>query len=280
MIAVNVPLGSTSPLPGFGMYIMTLTTEKTRSKSPEYIALFASLAAALFLSACGSKEGTGASKQTEILTSIAADTIASKPDSLYPDLDACPDDGPRLPLSRICAGRAVNYLQTSAPEDLPIPDGCHWEVRELPFAVDVMLYHALTCGDRETRLSYSAGAHKATFTYQASALQDDGMIGKTVVEVFSKVPGQDDFRMRTTYTEAEGVDPTFCEVRDAGPQYPLNARIIAARDDLPNVNCGPNAVSDESDHFWLSDENNIYAFSLSKGQWDIDPVSFIPVTPR
>ena len=197
----------------------------------------------------------------------------------HPDLGACPDEGPRLPLSRICAGRAINYIQPSDDAQIEAPENCRWEIKELPFGPDVMLYRALSCKDTKTMLTYSGGANAAEFHYASSVLSGAEDARSFAVRVQPEVDGQPDFRLVATFTALEGVDPANCEIVNAGDAYPLGARQIQARLDSPGAYCGEFAASDLRDVFWLAQDGYVFAFVLPKGMRDIDPVSFTLVKP-
>ncbi|MYZ46474.1 hypothetical protein [Propylenella binzhouense] len=84
---------------------------------------------------------------------------------------SCPDDGPRLPFTGICAGRAVNYL-TGTPtygDYLPDPE-CEWVVNEVQVVEDALLYRALRCKGVTAQLEYAGGAQWAQLMVVRSAL--------------------------------------------------------------------------------------------------------------
>lgn len=249
-------------------------------------AFAAAVAFALF--GCNSKEPTRAAEVEAEPSAAATPTPRAEPTDiaraqalslLYPDLGPCPDDGPRLPLSRICAAEAEAYIRSADSVSPAAPQGCRWEVKELPFAVEVLFYRALTCGEATTTLAYAGGAHMAELSYTASALRGEDVLDEVVVRVFADIETAPDFRMRASMVGIEGVDPALCEIRPAGEGYPQNALVIAARGDTPGVECGPNAVSDEFDNFWIRAHDHVFAFTLPRGPRDFDPASLTPVTP-
>ena len=190
----------------------------------------------------------------------------------------CPDDGPRLPLSGACAGRATSYMEPDSVETAA-PTGCTWETKEAPFADLALLYRGLTCGDKTVNLDYAGGAHAAELSYVTSALYPQavptGEAVKPVVRV-ATYHNDDDFRLKETI----GSDASIanCEIRPAGAGYPASAKVIAPK--TPGADCGLFAVSDTTDNFWIVREAWVYAFMLPKGARDIDPASFTIVTPQ
>jgi len=190
----------------------------------------------------------------------------------------CADDGARLPLSGVCAGRAYAYMDTDSVEP-DAPAGCAWGVRETPFADQVLLYRALTCGAKTTTLEYAGGAHAAELSYTASALHPEAVPGadesKPIIRVATYFRN-DDWRL----TETIGSDANIaaCEIRPAGAGYPASARIIAPK--TPGADCGAYARTDARDAFWIVRKDWVYAFTLPKGVRDIDPASLIILVPQ
>lgn len=83
----------------------------------------------------------------------------------------CPDDGPRLPYTGICAGRAVNYLTGTATYGEYLPDpSCEWVVNEAQVIEDALLYRALRCKGVTAQLEFAGGAHWAQLMVVRSAL--------------------------------------------------------------------------------------------------------------
>jgi len=108
--------------------------------------------------------------------------VGPAPEVVAIPLESCPDEGPRLPISNVCKGRAVNFMNTN-DLILDAPDGCVWETQEVDLLLDeVLLYRSLTCGETETRLLFSAGAKSATLTYGSSALNHEN--GDEAVRIF------------------------------------------------------------------------------------------------
>lgn len=191
---------------------------------------------------------------------------------------SCPDDGPRLPLSGVCASRATSYMSPDSAEGAP-PAGCEWGTKETLFADHVLLYRALTCGANTTNLEYAGGARAAELSYSSSALYPQAVAGPDEVKPVVRVATyetNDDFRLKETI----GSDASIakCEIRAAGAGYPASAKVIAPKS--PGADCGLYALSDASDNFWLVGEEWVYAFTLPKGPHDIDPSTLTILAPQ
>lgn len=190
----------------------------------------------------------------------------------------CPDDGPRLPISGVCAGRAVAYMEPDSAEPAP-PSGCEWTVKETPFSDQVLLYRALTCGEKTVSLAYAGGAHAAELSYVTSALYPAAVPGPDEVKPIVRVAtyhGSDDFRLKETIGSDANI--AKCEIRPAGPGYPASAKVIAPK--TPGADCGLYALSDTADNFWLVRKDWVYAFMLPKGPHDIDPATLTILAPQ
>lgn len=85
---------------------------------------------------------------------------------------ACPDGGPKLPVTGICQGQAGDYLlNTGDPNAYLLPDhSCDWVVNETQMIDGVLLYKALRCNGITTQLEFGGGAHYATLDIARSAL--------------------------------------------------------------------------------------------------------------
>lgn len=83
----------------------------------------------------------------------------------------CPDDGPRLPYTGICAGRASAYLMGQPTYGDYVPDpSCQWVVNEVQVVEDALLYRALRCKGVTAQLEYAGGAQWAQLMVVRSAL--------------------------------------------------------------------------------------------------------------
>lgn len=207
-----------------------------------------------------------------------------EPQQLAPSYVAktpCADDGPRLPLSGVCASRATSYMEPDSAEGDP-PAGCEWTTKETPFADQVLLYRALTCGAKTVNLEYAGGAHAAELSYTSSALHPDAvpdpadpMAHNPIIRV-STYWDNDDWRLKETIGSDANI--AKCEIRAAGKGYPESAKVIAPK--TPGADCGGYALSDTADNFWIVRKEWVYAFSLPKGAHDIDPATLTILTPQ
>jgi len=112
--------------------------------------------ASLLLAGCGSPAAPPVSDATKDTPPAAGVAKAAS---------ACADEGDRLALTGLCAGRAVNYLNMDASASPAVPDGCAWQVMETPIIDDVLLYRGLKCNDRETKLEYAGGAIAPNYSW-------------------------------------------------------------------------------------------------------------------
>lgn len=193
----------------------------------------------------------------------------------------CADDGPRLPLSGVCASRATAYMEQDSAEPEP-PAGCEWAVKETPFADQVLLYRALTCGAKTVELEYAGGAHAAELTYTSSALHpeavpdpSDPLASHPVIRVATYFK-DDAWRLKETIGSDANI--AKCEIRSAGAGYPASAKVIAPK--TPGADCGLYALSDTADNFWIVRKDWVYAFTLPKGAHDIDPATLTILAPQ
>ena len=196
-------------------------------------------------------------------------------------LDACPDDGPRLPASNVCKGRAVNFMNT---DDLAIsaPDGCIWETQELDLLLDeVILYRSLTCGEQDTRLKLEAGAQSATIVYGASALGHEQ--GGFAARLFG---GNEDTAPESYLTSViERGKGATCEIGPPSLEgWPSDALVIGVRSpdgaSILESDCGAFSFLQDANAYWrLVDDFAIY-FDSGQDVSAIDPASFTIIKKR
>jgi hypothetical protein len=212
-------------------------------------------------------------------------------------VQVCPDDGPRLPITGLCRGRAVNYFDPArfANASGDLPEGCTWVVSETttPDPNEAILYNALSCNGKTTQLEFSAGAGSASLSWGVSGFFDDvptqGETGSERVRLFT-LEGVADAKAlilemaRGTAAE-QGSTPeevVACEMRPAGEGYPSDAFVVDVNDAYKQANklgtydgltdgpeagvyaaCGPYGVTD-AQVFWLIRDG--YAWFLDQGQ--------------
>lgn len=212
--------------------------------------LIATSLAALLTTACGESADKPAKDTAANATETA---VASAP---------CADDGARLPLSGLCAGRAINYLDISEGGEAPLPDGCDWVVNEtaLPGPKEFLLYRAARCKGVTARLELEGGAKTASLVLAKSALvpdAQDSIIYATVVSAQDDAPHSGIMGLVTEdLGEAEAAK---CSVRKANAKgWPADALVVdvsaaeaaKAPKGEPRAACGKFGLDDDNPYFW------------------------------
>lgn len=202
---------------------------------------------------------------------------------------ACPDDGPRLPGTGLCAGRAVNLLLFDAGERPAAPDGCGWVVNEVEFpGGDYLLYRGLQCGTRRTRLDYAGGAHFADLVLAASAFGGAGPADLPIARmtVADGRPADAVTALARSAIE-DPAEAAGCSARKAGTAgWPADALVVdvapadaarAPRDEIRTA-CGPFGLAEDDQRFWRVAQGYAWFFELGQEQMEIDPGSFTIVS--
>lgn len=208
--------------------------------------------------------------------------VAAESESVAPSAP-CADDGPRFPVSGLCVGRSINYLDPTRFLQLETPDGCTWTMNETPFATpdEVLIYRALSCKGVVTTLEYGGGAHSAQLTYKASALYPDSN-GVAPVRIFTSDPADPQLSMRNLIKELPTPENTECAIRPAGIDgWPADALVIApteaalakAPKDEPLAACGEFGVDEDAQTFWRISQGYAWYFMLGQDSMDFDPGS-------
>lgn len=199
----------------------------------------------------------------------------------------CPSDGPRLPGSGLCRGRAVNYL-SHLNEKRDLMEGCEWIVNETPLpGGDYLLYLATKCEGNITTLELSAGAHAASLIM----LNADGSPGWEVARVFhadADTP-EENVMQRASSGIPDPEELKKCMVRafKPGSGYPANTFQVDYKPeyqselltDEPNQVCGEFGRTDDSAEFWRVFGG--YAMHFDMGQdawWGFDPFTLTVLT--
>lgn len=234
--------------------------------------IHAALAACALLAACGEQKPaeTAAAPQTPA-------SIVAAP---------CPDDGPRLPVTGICTGRAINYIDPAIGLITTTPDGCQWVPAETPFpnGEEALVYRVLSCKGVTTALELHGGAHSAALGYASSALFGDAAKEQEPVKIFTTDPADPQKAIRDLFESIPEAERPTCAIEPAGIDgWPKDALVIrpnaAARDKLPKdgplAACGPYGVDEDSQTFWRVGQGYAYYFNLGQEEIDFDPGSFV-----
>jgi len=199
----------------------------------------------------------------------------------------CPDDGPRLPGTGLCQGRVANYFDPArlARVERNLPEDCTYVINETmtPDENEAILYNALSCNGKTTKLEFSAGAHSASLSWGVSGFFDDvptsGEEGAEQVRIFTLAEVVDpkamilDMAKATAKEEkAPAAEIAACELRQAGEDFPADAFVVDVNDAYKKANeldqyvyaaCGPYGVTD-AQRFWMIRDG--YAWFVDQGQ--------------
>lgn len=200
---------------------------------------------------------------------------------------ACPDDGPRLPITGICAGRAVAYFDPEAapaePADIgAIGKDCTWVVNEMSMGIEdeALIYRALSCNGVTTKLSYAGGARSAALQLETSAL--GATPGAELVRIFTSDPKDPQASIRFLIADAPAAQRPKCEVQPANqPSWPKDALVIGykaafqreLKKDEPNAVCGSFGLDQDSQSFWRIQQGYAWFFQLGQDAAEIDPAA-------
>jgi len=205
----------------------------------------------------------------------------------------CPDDGPVLPKTGICVGRAVNYLNIVDGEAPSIPDNCRWSVNETAFpAGEFLLYRAVECKGKTAKLGFSGGAQFASLNLEWSAIAGAPNEGTQLVLITSadKNAPHANILLQAQNDLGNDAQSKTCRVRSANRAYwPSDALVVDtldvegamnARSDEPRAACGRFGLDEENTSYWRVFQEFSWWFQLSQDQYqDIDPASLTIVTP-
>lgn len=231
--------------------------------------------AALILTACGNGSHNDSAARVDTGPS-AVDPVGS-----------CQDDGGRLPITGLCASRAVNYLNVAGGYSPEAPEGCDWVVQETRFADDVLLYRALKCGGKTTRLTFSKGAGLAELAYDTAAYGDaeNALKGQVLVRVANSDPADKTAALLRVARDAidDPAEKAACSVRNARiDSWPDDALVVdvspaeaaKAPADEPRSACGPFGLDEDSSAYWRVFQGYSWFFQLGQDAAQVDPGSF------
>lgn len=199
---------------------------------------------------------------------------------------ACPDDGARLPVTGICAGRASAYLDPSVELIADTPDGCTWGFTELPFPLgdEALVYRALSCNGVTTALQFHGGARSAALGYAASALYAPDLPDSEPVRIFVSDPADPQKVLRDLFEGIPEAERARCQIRPLTLSgAPADALVIEYSDaerarepmDEPITMCGEFGRDEDAASFWRIFGGYAWFFSLGQDITDFDPNSFM-----
>lgn len=231
-----------------------------------------------------------------ILAACAAVTLVTACSPTAPKTDAhdtsasqsaCPDDGPRLPITGLCTGRAVAYFDPSLAPAEPAELGeigkdCVWTVNETAMGVadEAILYRALSCKGVTTKLAYAGGARSASLEIETSAL--GAAPGTELVRIFTSDPKDPQASIRFLIADAAAAERPKCEVQPAGQaSWPKDALVIGykaafqreLKKDGPVSVCGSFGLDQGSQRFWRVQQGYAWFFELGQDTAEIDPAT-------
>lgn len=218
-------------------------------------------------------------------------TVAAPGDSDRASAGPCPDDAGRLPISGICAGRAANYLNVAGGTVPQPPEGCGWAVQETRFADDLLLFRAVSCAGKATRLAYAKRAGMAELAYESAAYGDPGnaLKGDVVVRVVALDPAERIAEVLRTARDAidDPAERAACTLRNAAIEgWPDDALVVddpasAAANVAnfePRAACGRFGLDQDASAFWRISQGQGWFFDLGQDTWQVDPGSFTLLT--
>ncbi len=212
---------------------------------------------------------------------IAKDISLNAPITSTMEGVSCPNEGPRLPLSGICQGRGVNYLNIVEGDRPELPEGCDWKLNETLIAGDFLLYLAASCGNKTAKLEAAVGARRTVVSLAQSAVYDGAQI-EELISIGSAEEGKphQNVLFYAQDVARDGWDQK-CHVRLAGYEgWPADALVVdtlsakeamTASSDGPRFPCGPMGLDDENGAFWRVFDGYSWFFNLGQDAFlDID----------
>lgn len=234
---------------------------------------------ALALSGCGGGTGSGEAPASQAAADASAAPSQSASLAAAPG-DKCADGGETLALTGFCKTRAVNYLQMDSSASPSAPDGCEWQVAEteLPGG-DVLLYRALKCGKKQTRIEFSGGAHRGELQLVESAME--GKLSEPRPIVYFYVADGDAAKAVTARARESiqaKAEAAKCNARPAKVDgWPKDAMVVdngeRSADGDPVAVCGDLGYFDEANRFWRVVQGYAWFFDFGQDLVEIDPGS-------
>jgi len=196
------------------------------------------------------------------------------------ETSSCPDDGLRFPITGLCVGRSVNYLEPAG--DWQPPEGCTWAMNEawIGDGTEALLYRAAVCEGVTTTLQVSGGAHSASVEYAMSALGGDALRGEEVIRLFVSPPENPQWHIEDILADVNENGDIECEIRPAGVDgWPEDALVIAPTaeeraampQDEPVAACGAWGLDEDATQYWEVRQGYEWFFRLGQDLPDFDP---------
>lgn len=218
-----------------------------------------------------------------------AEAPVSEPTTEVAD-STCADDGPRFPISGLCVGRSVNYLDTPVSDTTGLAElagatECAWQMMEVPIATDILLYQGLVCDDQASTLEFAGGAQSANLYLASSAFGVGGDLETPLVTIITSDPEAPNANLER-WTRAAMDAPTEseqCSARPAGVDgWPEGALVVdipeeaaaLEQDDGPRFACGPFGLNQDSENYWRVFDGYAWFFSMGQEPNGIAPASF------
>lgn len=202
----------------------------------------------------------------------------------------CPDGGPRLPLSKICQGRGVNYLNIAEGKAPGLLQGCEWKLNEAAMpGGDVLLYMAASCGPHTTQLEFSAGARFAEVSVVQSALNEGGPGDGTVtVATIDEADPKRSILEHTQNAMDDKAEAAKCRVNDYHTYGAFTVSDMSSEEELQlaldgplDDACGPFGRKADHDGYWRVFDGYAWFFEFfaQDGEKDFDPRTLTVITP-
>lgn len=216
----------------------------------------------------------------------AAGVSSSKP--VPPAGNGCPDDGPRLPGSGVCAGRASAYLQDFTEEAAidPSRGKCEWVIKETPFIDNFLLYRALKCKGKSAEVDVQFGNHTHQITLVSGVYGEKDMLIAQLFNAEEQNPL--DVILRNTVDSIENpMERAKCRVvpiPGRTDEYQVDdrtpAEAAATSGDGPRSACGPYGLNEGEAHYWKVAQGMVWFVSPSQDLYQsVDARSLTFIAP-
>ncbi|MFG1413731.1 hypothetical protein V5G24_21725 [Xanthobacter sp. VTT E-85241] len=219
-----------------------------------------------------------------------ADSDAPRSVAVVDESLPCADDGPCLPITKLCASRAVNYLNFDDGKRPDAPEGCEWVVNETEMPGDeVVLYLAARCGKKTAKLAFAGGAHLSELSYETSALAEGAPSEEPVVKIGGADQGEPKLAILGVAREAFSTpaEAAKCQVRKANVEGWLADAMVVnvsaaesakAPKDEPRSACGSFGYDGGTMSYWRVFQGYSWFYQLGQDQLEIDSGAFTVMT--